>query len=153
DYRLGLNEIAPTLIRLTTQPATGGAAVSEKLEIETRIALGENALDAGVMMLGKPSPFTCPECHGSLLQLQDGQIIRFRCHTGHAYSLDSLLEEVTESVEQSLWNTVRTMDELLLLLRHLGRHAREQDDLASAARIARQAQAIHQRTELVRQVL
>jgi two-component system chemotaxis response regulator CheB len=133
DYCLRLDEIAPTLVMLTAQPATGGAAVSEKLRIESRIALEDNALEAGVLAVGKLSPFTCPECQGMLLQIQDGQIIRFRCHTGHAYSVDSLLEEVTESVEQSLWRSVRAMDEMLLLLRHIGEHAREQDDVVTGA--------------------
>src|SRR5262249_2232262 len=135
------------------QPATGGAAVSDHLEIETRIALEENALEAGVLKLGSLSPLTCPECHGVLLQIQDGQIIRFRCHTGHAYSVNSLLEDATETVEQSLWNTVRALDEHLLLLRHIQNYVRERDDMATAARIEERIQAIRQSTQLVRQAL
>jgi two-component system chemotaxis response regulator CheB len=153
DYCLRLAEIAPALVRLSAQPVTGGAAVSEHMQIETRIALEDNALEAGVMKLGKPSPFTCPECHGMLLQIQDGELIRFRCHTGHAYSASSLLEEVTESVEQGLWNAMRSMDELVLLLRHLADHAHEYDDPATAAKIAQQAQDVRQRTQFVRQAL
>ncbi len=153
DYCLRLDEIAPTLAKLSTQPATGGAAVSEKLGIETRIALEDNALEAGVIKLGKFSPFTCPECHGIMLQIQEGGNIRFRCHTGHAYSINSLLESVVESVEESLWSSVRTMDEHLLLLRHLAAHVHEQDDAAMAARIQEQMQDIRERTQLVREAL
>jgi two-component system, chemotaxis family, protein-glutamate methylesterase/glutaminase len=153
DYCLPIHEIAATLATLSTQPVTGGAAVSEPLEIETRIALEDNALEAGVMKLGTPSPFTCPECHGTLLQIQDGQIIRFRCHTGHAYSLNSLLEDVTEAVEQNLWNTVRVMDEHLLLLQRIREHVRERDDTTTAARIGRHMHAIRERTQLVRKAL
>ena len=40
---------------------------------------------------GPLSPYTCPECHGVLVQLQDGDFTRFRCHTGHAYSPSSIL--------------------------------------------------------------
>jgi len=127
--------------------------VSDQLGIETRIALEDNALEAGVMKLGELSPFTCPSCHGILLQIQEGQITRFRCHTGHAYSVSSLLEDVTESVEQSLWSTVRAMDELLLLLRHLDDQVREHDDIATAARIEAQMRALRERTRLVRQGL
>ena len=153
DYRLRLDEIAPTLATLIAQPATGGAAVSDKLEIETRIALEDNALEAGVLNLGKPSLFTCPECHGTLLQLQDDQITRFRCHTGHAYSVNTLLEEVSESVEENLWSTVRVMDEHLLLLRHIREQASEQGDTATVMRVGQHMQNIHQRKQLVRQAL
>jgi two-component system, chemotaxis family, protein-glutamate methylesterase/glutaminase len=153
DYCLRLDEIAPTVATVSAQPVPGGAAVSENLKIETRIALADNALDAGVMKLGKLSPFTCPECHGMLLQIQEGGIRRFRCHTGHAYSLNSLLYDVTESVEESVWNALRAMDEVLLLLRHLGDQADEQGDTVAAARIAQKGYDIHQRIEILRQAL
>jgi two-component system chemotaxis response regulator CheB len=153
DYCLPIDEIAPTLVRLSAQPAAGGAAVSDQLEIEARIALEHNALEAGVLQLGKLSPFTCPECHGILLQIQDGQIIRFRCHTGHAYSVDTLLEDVAETVEEGLWNTVRSLDEHLLLLRRIEEQVRGQDDAATQAHIDQQVDAIRQRTQLLRQAL
>jgi two-component system chemotaxis response regulator CheB len=153
DYCLRMEEIAPTLATLVAEPGIGGAAVSEHMEIETRIALEDNALEAGIMKLGQLSAFTCPECHGMLLQIQDGGLVRFRCHTGHAYSVNSLLEDVSESVEQSIWNTLRALDEQLLLLRHLAQHVGERNDTNTAERIGQQAQDVRQRAQLVRQAL
>src|SRR3712207_8151045 len=49
---------------------------------------------SGVLKLGGPSNYACPECHGVLLQLKEENRIRFRCHTGHAYSLESLIAEL-----------------------------------------------------------
>ena len=151
DYCLPMDKIAPTLVTLSAQPVSGGAAVSENLEIETRIALEDNALEAGVLKLGKLSPFTCPECSGTLLQIEEGGIVRFRCHTGHAYSVNSLLDDVTESVEYNLWSAVRVMDELVLLLRHLDQHAPANGD--TSARIAEQIRDVQQRSQLIRQAL
>jgi len=48
--------------------------------------------------------FTCPECHGFLVSIKDGERSGFRCHTGHAFCADALLASVTESIEDSLWN-------------------------------------------------
>lgn len=56
-----------------------------------------NGLKAGVMELGKVSKYTCPDCHGVLVQIEEGPIVRFRCHTGHAFSLMTLLAEVSMS--------------------------------------------------------
>lgn len=44
---------------------------SERLKIETLIALEGNGLQAGVMSLGQVSKYTCPECHGVLVQIEE----------------------------------------------------------------------------------
>ncbi|MEP6924138.1 MAG: hypothetical protein ABI954_06715 [Pyrinomonadaceae bacterium] len=43
------------------------------------------------MKLGELMPYTCPEYHGVLSALKDGERVRFRCHTRHAFSADALL--------------------------------------------------------------
>jgi len=58
--------------------------VPKEIEIEVNIAKEQKALEAGVLQLGEPSNYACPECHGVLLQRKEGSIWRFRCHTGHA---------------------------------------------------------------------
>lgn len=151
DHCLRLDAIAPMLRQLSAQPVTGGAAVSEQLKIETRIALEHSPLEVGVLGLGTPSLLTCPECHGILLKIQDGQITRYRCHTGHGYSINSLLDAVTEAVEGNLWNAARAMDEYLLLLAHVREAVTETDD--SAAGIEEQLETIRRRIHLVRQAL
>lgn len=92
DYYLSLAKIAPLLEQLAGQPAAPEEAypVSKALEVEMGIALEDKALESGLMQLGQLSPYICPECYGGLLQLQDGGITRFRCHTGHAFSVQSL---------------------------------------------------------------
>ena len=76
----------------------------KEVEIEVNIAKDQKALDAGVLQLGEPSNYTCPECHGVLLQMKEGTMFRFRCHTGHAYSMESLLTDITEKMDDALWN-------------------------------------------------
>jgi two-component system, chemotaxis family, protein-glutamate methylesterase/glutaminase len=112
DYCLPLAKLAAILVWLAGEPAPakGGFPVSKKLAIETQIAREDHELDAGVLALGPLSPYTCPECHGVLVQLQDGDFTRFRCHTGHGYSPSSLLADATQSLETSLWSTLRTRE-------------------------------------------
>jgi two-component system chemotaxis response regulator CheB len=154
DYRLTAVEMGKLLPRLVNAPVKNEeeTAVPNKLEIETRIASEENPLQAGVMTLGPLSPYTCPDCNGVLMQLQDGNFLRFRCHTGHAYSVESLLTSINESIERTLWNTVRTLEEHMLLLRHLGKHAREQQDATFAHRLEAQALSAEDQVQIVRQL-
>lgn len=87
---------------------------------ETEIANEGNALKLGVMSMGQVSGYTCPDCHGVLVQIEEGPIVRFRCHTGHAFSLLTLLAEVSEAIDKGLWDTIRSLEERVLLLRQLG---------------------------------
>lgn len=127
DHVLRAEEIGPLLGELSTQAATGdgGGSASKEMEVEVRIAKEGRGLQVGVMDLGEITPYTCPECHGILVQLKEGGVPRFRCHTGHAYSINTLLAEVTEHVEESLWNSLRSIEESAMLLAHLARHVRE----------------------------
>jgi two-component system chemotaxis response regulator CheB len=153
DHCLPLSEIAPLLVRLTSTPIEeeGAYEVPDEMEIEVRIAKEDTALDAGVLKLGEPSNYACPECHGVLLQLNEEKRIRFRCHTGHAYSVDSLLAEITEGVEDSLWTAIRSLEESVLLLRHMTEHLPDSENGHTAERFLAQAQEAQRRADLVRQ--
>jgi two-component system chemotaxis response regulator CheB len=63
DYCLPLEEIAPLLVRLTTEAAEeeGAFQVPKEVEIEVNIAKEQKALDAGVLQLGEPSNYACPD--------------------------------------------------------------------------------------------
>jgi two-component system chemotaxis response regulator CheB len=155
DYCVRLNEIAPLLVRLTseTTDAEGEYPVPDEMETEVKIAGEDNALESGIMKWGEPSVYACPECHGVLLQLKEGNNMRFRCHTGHAYSVDTLLAEFTDRTEESLWNTIRSIEEGIILMRHLASHFSEHKQDESAEVLLKKAQQAQQRAELVRQAL
>jgi two-component system, chemotaxis family, protein-glutamate methylesterase/glutaminase len=155
DACLPLAKIAPTLVRLAGEPAPveGVFPVTTKLAMETQMAREDRAFNMSIMDLGALSPYSCPECHGVLVQLQDGDFIRFRCHTGHAYSLSTLLTEATESLEKSLWSTLRVIDESMLLLRHLAQHARDRQNVGLAELAERKARDAEQSTQLIRDFL
>lgn len=154
DYTLPLAEIPPLLARLssTTIAEQGGYEVPEELGIEVKIAMDENALEAGIGKLGTPSIFTCPECHGTLLQLKENGRSRFRCHNGHAFSADSLLAELTGSFEATLWATIRSINESVMLMRHMAEHVRD-SDRGAAERFLVKAREAERRGKLVRRAV
>lgn len=155
DHCVGLKEIAPLLVRLTSTPAEekGAHPVSEQMETEVKIAREDHALESGVMKWGEPSVYACPECHGVLLQLKEGSHLRFRCHTGHAYSIESLLAEFTEHTEETLWSAIRSMEETTLLLQGMARHVAEHHHETAAKSLLAKAAESQQRAELVRQAV
>jgi two-component system, chemotaxis family, protein-glutamate methylesterase/glutaminase len=154
DHCVPLSEIPSLLVRLTNEsaPEKGAVAVPENIRIEVDIAKEDNALDAGIMKLGEPSIYACPECHGVLLKMKgDGETqARFRCHTGHAYTTESLLSEVQEKTEHSLWSAIRAIEEHVLLLRHLADHA---DNGSAAQELRHRAERVQQHANLVRRAV
>jgi two-component system chemotaxis response regulator CheB len=152
DHCVPLREIAPLLERLAGLPVDveGESRVSDRMETEVRIAMEDKALD--ITKWGEPSLYACPECHGALLQLTEGSHVRFRCHTGHAYSSDSLMAEMAGKTEESLWNAVRSVQEQVMLMRHLAEHHGRHETSADAESLLRKAVEMERHVDLVRQV-
>lgn len=53
----------------------------------------------------------CPECGGSLAQVDLAQISYFRCHVGHQYGPDTLAAAQAEASEMKLWSAVAALEE------------------------------------------
>ncbi|MGI4873795.1 MAG: chemotaxis protein CheB [Janthinobacterium lividum] len=154
DYLVSLAQLGALLVRLTLEPAPAKkrlpAAQLDLLKIELTIAKQGGGFELGIIDKGKLTPFTCPDCHGALTQLIEGKLIRYRCHTGHAYTVSALLSEVTHSVESLLYQSMRGLEETTMLLQNLGQHFEQekQADVAAlffrkADETGRQARVVH----------
>jgi two-component system, chemotaxis family, protein-glutamate methylesterase/glutaminase len=154
DYKVPIAELAALVVKLTTYPAPLKFKPKKEdldlLEIELAIARHDNAFRMGIIQKGELTPFTCPDCHGALTKLIEGNIIRFRCHTGHAYTISALLAEVSESVESTMFQAMRGLEETNMLLMQLGKHFEdsEKKDIArvfykKAKEVDKQARIIH----------
>jgi two-component system, chemotaxis family, protein-glutamate methylesterase/glutaminase len=152
DHNVPVSEIASLLARLSKEPVVQKPHVAkdEQTKKEIDIAAEENALEKGIMAFGELTPFTCPECHGVLSRLQNEHIIRYRCHTGHAYTVDALVAGLTEKIEDSLYSAIRGMDESIMLLNHLGDHYAEANQPKMAALLFKKAQQAASRAQFVR---
>ncbi|HEX2535628.1 MAG TPA: chemotaxis protein CheB, partial [Chitinophagaceae bacterium] len=144
DHVLSLERIGALLQKLCAEKAPGKPNVSrnlqELLEMEVVIAREDNAFEMGIMNKGSFTPFTCPECHGALVKLIEGDIIRFRCHTGHGFSASSLLAGISESIEETLWQSMRALEESTMLLKEIGQHFTEMGKKEAGSLFQKKAQ-------------
>jgi two-component system chemotaxis response regulator CheB len=51
--------------------------------------------------------------------MEEGGNLRYRCHTGHAYTHASLLADQSVAVEQALYSSLRAVEEKAATLRRL----------------------------------
>src|SRR5262249_34007627 len=99
---------------------------------------------------GPPLPLTCPECGGTLWEANEG-LARYRCHVGHFYSTESLIEQQSENVEKALWAALRALKEKAALALRVARraHGRGESETEGVfmdryAATKQQADAIHE---------
>lgn len=98
--------------RNTTREKDMQALRTEAVAAETSIG-GYDALDS----IASRATITCPDCGGAMWQLRDGPPLRFRCHTGHAFSGLALTTAEDKAAEQALWTALRAQKEALALAR------------------------------------
>lgn len=90
DYCLPLARIADTLLQLVGRIRNPGPiAAPEPLHREHAVFEGKRAME-NLSAVGQPSPLTCPDCGGSLWEINESKPLRYRCQTGHAFSARSL---------------------------------------------------------------
>lgn len=99
---------------------------------------------------GVPSAFSCPECGGVLWELKDGDMVRFRCRVGHAYTMKSLREEQADTLEATLWAAMRALEEKAALETRM---SGSMTDSRIVSRLREQAQADRDHAEVLRRML
>ena len=132
DHLVPLVAIAETVVKLVTEP------IPEQAEAEGRYTVAPQA-----------SPIVCPSCQGSMVETVEGGLLRYRCHVGHAFSVDSLLAEQSESLEAALWASVRALEESAQLADRLANSG----DRKLAPRFRDKAAALRQHAGLIQDVL
>jgi two-component system, chemotaxis family, protein-glutamate methylesterase/glutaminase len=157
DYSVPVGEMADLITRLSSEEVEEFSEVdmqeNEKTKIEISIAAEDHTLENNITKFGEFSPYACPECHGVLSALKDGNLVRFRCHTGHAYSADALLTSMTEQIEENLWSAIRGIEESVILLNHIGDHYAEDNRPKLAALYFKKAKDADGRKQSIRRVV
>lgn len=153
DHCLHLAEIGPMLARLTEEPSTTTSQPEvREMDIESKLLLGEDLGNEG-WKLGTPSHYACPECHGTLQEIKEGALVRYRCHVGHGYSIDTLMSELTLKVSEALWNAVRAIEETAKLLRQEAEHARKEQDFGLCERYLQRTKTAQMNADAIRTVV
>jgi two-component system chemotaxis response regulator CheB len=73
--------------------------------------------------LDQPVAITCPDCGGALRQSQLGTLKQFRCHIGHAYTAEVMLDGQFRAMEQSIEAAMRSLNERAELCRQMAEQA------------------------------
>lgn len=127
-----------------------------RLRLNRKIA--EQEMEAGELIasiekLGRVSKLTCPDCHGALWEINDDDILRFRCHVGHAFSAEALSDGQSQMLEVALWSAVRALEEQMMLARSIVQRARKANHNRVADMFEKRAREADANSAVIRQLL
>jgi two-component system chemotaxis response regulator CheB len=131
DYIVPLDGMGQLLVDLSRLPNQNSVKVPGDIWQEAQIA--ERIMTNSAMndieelnKVGERVPYSCPECGGGLWELtQPGTLKRYRCHTGHAFTQDSLLMSMSSHLEETLWVALRTLEERRNIMLHMSQNEKD----------------------------
>jgi two-component system chemotaxis response regulator CheB len=91
--------------------------------------------------VGRRSVLACPDCHGVMWEIKDGELVRYRCHVGHAYSAEIMSLALDENLKRAFGSALRALDERIALARKLEAQARTSGVAETWAAKAREFEA------------
>jgi len=156
DHIVPLSDVPSILVGLVNIPMEiePENPIPNKIEFETEIAqLNLEAVENESDRPGKPSTFGCPDCGGILWEVEEGNLLRFRCRTGHAYSAETLLATQSDAIEDALWIALRALEEKASLSHRMASRMEARNLPLAAQRLKEEADSAFERSAIIREVL
>jgi two-component system, chemotaxis family, protein-glutamate methylesterase/glutaminase len=155
DHAVPAAALGPLLARLAAEPLPpdDGDPPSHEMDMETDMAELELEALQDFDRPGQPSGFACPECGGALWELRDGELIRYRCRVGHAFSPDTLLAEQSDALEAALWSALRALEERAALAHRMAARADQRGHALIAEKFRVQVRECEAHAGLIRKII
>ncbi len=158
DYVLPLVDIGQQLTQLANTPvAEKGVLPMQDDDMAKEVDIVENKSDSAMVSsnerAGHPSAFSCPDCGGVLWEMQEGELLRFRCRVGHAYSVGSVIAAQAEEADRALWIALKIIEEQAAMSRRLAGRAREHGHDLLARNFEAKVHEAEQRAMVLQQIL
>ena len=75
--------------------------------------------------IGRRSVLACPDCHGVMWEIDEGELVRYRCHVGHTYTAELMSVALDENLRRALASAQRALEERVALADRLHRQAQD----------------------------
>ena len=137
DYILPLAEIAPKIVEIATSTAPEAQPV-RLLQPAERKGNGH---------------YSCPECGGTLEEVDVGPNLKFRCRVGHTYAAESLIEDQADGIERALWAAVRALEEHSEFSDRLARRFKTINRWTLADRFTERSSTSRENAQILRELL
>ena len=102
------------------------------------------------LLENEASGLACPECHGGLWEVSEGDLTEYRCRTGHLYSPASLMHALsTRSIEEMESSHRALLEEAVMAEKMHARALARNAPRGRAERFRRRAMMARARADVV----
>jgi two-component system chemotaxis response regulator CheB len=123
DHVVPLAQMPALLDDLVQQPAGEALPCPERLRFEVEVARNGHSSMSDMDRVARRSVLSCPDCGGVMWEIDENDLIRFRCHTGHAYTAELMSLAHDESLRRALAAARRGYQERTALLKKMEQRA------------------------------
>lgn len=148
ELAAAVNEVAGT-----PEPDTTVPGPSSLLRSEVEMADMDSDAFSNPDRPGRPAGFGCPDCNGSLFEINDAGLTRFRCRVGHAWSSLALMGAQSEALDDALWMAFRSLEEKAALSTQLAERASERGNPLTQQRYLSKAAEARRSAGLIQRLL
>ncbi|MGI6854428.1 chemotaxis protein CheB [Mesorhizobium sp. 1B3] len=153
DHCVPAAELGGMLGRLAAEPAGETLPAPPGIRLEAAIAAQEHSTMKDEDRLGQLSVFTCPECHGPLWEIEDGDMLRYRCHTGHAFTSEAMMEAQSAEADEILWSLLRAHQQRAEFTRRMAERETKRDRSELAKQLRERAKEYAADAEVIERIL
>jgi two-component system chemotaxis response regulator CheB len=145
-----LAELPALIAQLTNLPAEEPRAPPANLRLEVEVARTGRSNMTAMDQIGRRSVLACPDCHGVMWEIDEGDLIRYRCHVGHGYTAETMSLGLDDNLRRALASALRALDERVALAERLRSQAMDRGHRHVAQHWASRKREFEDEAEVVR---
>ena len=153
DHVVRLKDLPRLLETLVDEPSGRAAETPSGLRYEVEVARGGSANMSNMDRIGRRSVLTCPDCDGVMWEIEEDDLVRFRCHLGHAYTSEVMSVALDESVRRALGSGLRALEERIALFKKLAKQAHNQGSARVAVAWTEKADELEGEADTIRKAI
>ncbi len=150
EHVVKLAALPGLLEKLVQEPAGPPKPVPDNLKYEVEIAKSGRASMSNLDRFGRRSVLACPDCQGVMWEIDEGDLVRYRCHVGHAYTAELMSIALDESLTRALASALRALDERVALAERMRRQANESGRTHAAESWAQKGREFEREASVIR---
>jgi two-component system, chemotaxis family, protein-glutamate methylesterase/glutaminase len=115
DHVVRLADMPALLHGLAHEPIGAPRPVPRSIAYEVEVARDGRSSMNNMDNLGRRSVLACPDCGGVMWEIDEDELVHYRCHVGHIYAAELMSVALDENLRRALASALRALEERVAL--------------------------------------